>query len=87
MQHITGFKLTDAHFCAGNLAGGKDSCYGDSGGPIIIQGTSAATDIGIGLTSFGFGCARPNVPGAYTDLRKYVKWINATLVANGLSTA
>jgi trypsin len=40
---------------------GKDSCNGDSGGPILdLSGTI------VGIVSLGIGCALPNFPGVYS---------------------
>ena len=46
-------------FCAGNLKGGFDSCQGDSGGPLICVSHDKQPFL-LGMTSWGFGCARPN---------------------------
>ena len=53
----------------------KDTCQGDSGGPLIIAGNNAATDVQIGIVSFGIGCAHPNIPGVYTRVSIYTPWI------------
>ncbi|XP_013174920.1 PREDICTED: trypsin-like [Papilio xuthus] len=50
--------------CAGVSEDGKDSCGGDSGGPIIVTETKEQ----VGIVSFGFTCAKANVPGVYTYL-------------------
>ncbi|KPM34604.1 hypothetical protein AK830_g11967 [Neonectria ditissima] len=65
--------ITDNMFCAGLAAGGKDSCSGDSGGPII----DASTGVLIGLVSWGQGCAEAGYAGVYSRLGNYVTWINA----------
>ena len=63
----------DAMVCAGDLAsGGIDTCQGDSGGPLMVNGVL------IGLTSFGYGCARPNYPGVYTEVKTYADFIQST---------
>lgn len=56
--------------CAGVLAGGTDTCQGDSGGPLVVPLPDARTHIFrlVGDTSFGVGCARPNIPGVYGRL-------------------
>jgi secreted trypsin-like serine protease len=54
--------------CAGYVGvGGVDTCQGDSGGPLFVP-LSGGGFRQAGVTSFGNGCARPNDPGAYTEL-------------------
>ena len=48
---------------------------GDSGGPMVNQQGSVWVQSGI--VSFGFGCARPNLPGVYSRVSKYQCWINS----------
>ncbi|XP_054611716.1 uncharacterized protein LOC129169362 isoform X2 [Dunckerocampus dactyliophorus] len=67
--------VTDNMICAGVLEGGKDSCQGDSGGPIVSKQNSIW--IQSGIFSFGFGCARPNLPGVYARVSRYQSWINS----------
>ncbi|XP_076227652.1 trypsin-1 [Nomia melanderi] len=64
------------NICAGVEEGGKDSCQGDSGGPLLCNGTQ------VGIVSWGFGCARPGLPGVYTRLDVYLDWINQSLHNN-----
>ncbi|KAK6640231.1 hypothetical protein RUM44_011917 [Polyplax serrata] len=61
--------VTDRMFCAGTE--GKDSCQGDSGGGLVVDGRL------MGVISTGFGCGAKNFPGVYTsighpDIRKYI---------------
>jgi secreted trypsin-like serine protease len=69
--------VQSAMICAGPSQGGKDSCNGDSGGPLFVRGKSASEDIQVGIVSFGdaSGCAIPDYPGVYTRVSTYVKWI------------
>ncbi|XP_041818024.1 uncharacterized protein LOC121624447 isoform X2 [Chelmon rostratus] len=67
--------VTDNMICAGVLAGGKDSCQGDSGGPMVSK--QGNIWIQSGIVSFGFGCARPNLPGVYARVSSYQSWINS----------
>ncbi|GAB1298560.1 Granzyme A [Apodemus speciosus] len=62
--------------CAGSLQGGKDSCNGDSGSPLLCD------RILRGITAFGLKgkCGDPRGPGVYTFLSKtYLKWITKTM--------
>ena len=51
---------------------GRDTCAGDSGGPLV--GTSHGHAVLVGITSFGFGCARSGHPGVYTRVASIRGW-------------
>ncbi|XP_077193076.1 beta-fibrinogenase brevinase-like [Paroedura picta] len=60
--------------CAGILEGGKDSCRGDSGGPLICDGILQ------GIVSLGGNpCGQPNLPAVYTSISRYASWIQETI--------
>lgn len=66
--------ILSTQMCAGFREGGVDSCQGDSGGPIyILEGTR---QVQIGVTSFGAGCARPNLYGVYTNVNAFRLWMS-----------
>ncbi|XP_017786673.1 PREDICTED: serine protease snake-like, partial [Nicrophorus vespilloides] len=60
--------------CAGNP--GKDTCKGDSGGPLQTYNDEYrnAYDI-VGITSFGKACLLTLSPGVYTRVAGYIEWI------------
>lgn len=74
---VTPNQFDYAIICAGHLNGGVDSCKGDSGGPLMlpIQTDGKFPFYQIGIVSYGAGCGRPNVPGAYTNVQNFVDWI------------
>ena len=49
--------------CAAPRRGGVDTCFGDSGGPLILDEGGPKV---LGIVSFGNGCARKGYPGIYT---------------------
>lgn len=63
----------DSMLCAGFKEGGKDACYGDSGGPLFLRQGEGFSQVGI--VSFGSGCARPNRPGVYSRISGAYDWI------------
>merc|ERR1711915_574298 len=65
-------EIKDSMICAGLKEGGKDSCQGDSGGPFVCHDDG---DYLAGIVSWGYGCARPNQPGVYTEVSYFVDWI------------
>lgn len=73
--------ITDRQLCAGQ-GDGVDSCYGDSGGPLMLEtrtkNNSYATFI-VGLVSYGYGRLCGNFPGVYTYLPPYLDWIEQQL--------
>jgi secreted trypsin-like serine protease len=72
----TGIKKFNSTQMVCHLTNGKvDTCLGDSGGPLVLQNT----DIIVGITSFGRGCARLNVPSVNVRVSTYVSWIQSTI--------
>ncbi|ACQ93631.1 peptidase S1 and S6 chymotrypsin/Hap [Tolumonas auensis DSM 9187] len=60
------------HIFAGDY--GKDTCFGDSGSPLLFEG------IQYGITSFGFTyTCGTGIPGGYTDVSHYSNWISDTI--------
>ncbi|CAG4931528.1 unnamed protein product [Parnassius apollo] len=65
--------------CAGEI--GRDSCGGDSGGPLMLEGQYNDSDryIQFGIVSYGPTQCGSNTPAIYTDVRKFMKWILDTI--------
>ncbi len=66
--------VEDAMVCAGTARGDKDSCYGDSGGPLFV--TRGQSYVQAGVVSFGEECGLANVPGVYARVSSYADWIS-----------
>jgi hypothetical protein len=64
----------ESMICAGKDVGGKDSCYGDSGSPLLSFEDGQYVQVGV--VSFGSGCARPNRPGVYSRVSAAYEWIH-----------
>jgi len=78
----------ELQLCAGGIRG-RDSCSGDSGGPILFIPDDATPtnnpdgnkDIQLGLTSYGLGCAQ-EAPAVYTRISGYEDWIKDRVCPN-----
>eukprot|EP00967_Tisochrysis_lutea_P116998 scaffold188831_cov31-Tisochrysis_lutea.AAC.2 len=86
-KDLVGESALDVTLCAG-AGGGKDTCFGDSGGPLFMW--FGVQPVLVGLTSWGNSCADTN-PGfaAYTRLSSFggpEGWIEQCTAGNcGLS--
>ncbi|KAF2891877.1 hypothetical protein ILUMI_14313 [Ignelater luminosus] len=67
--------LADTQICAGGEVN-KDSCSGDSGGPLMKLHERNNQWILEGVVSFGTRCGTQNWPGIYTRVSKYLDWIS-----------
>ena len=69
--------ITDRMLCAGDVQGGKDSCMGDAGDPLVIKRDNVWEVQGI--ASWGRGCAEKGFPGVYTRVTQLIDWIKQRL--------
>lgn len=71
-------RLGFGQICAGGQKG-KDSCRGDSGGPLMsIENSSDGNGLwaAVGVVSFGpTPCGMPGWPGVYTKVYDFIPWI------------
>ena len=80
----------EAEICAGIpdndenglIDGGKDSCQGDSGGPLTCVRDDQP--VLVGIVSWGAGCANEGEPGIYTNVFRFVEWIQETTANAGI---
>ncbi|XP_028444280.1 granzyme B(G,H) [Perca flavescens] len=74
-QPPVGVNLPANVICAGGNDTKKGFCQGDSGGPLVCDGKA------VGVVSFNMrgDCDYPNIPNVYTDISKYLPWINKIL--------
>ncbi|XP_069679941.1 trypsin-1-like [Periplaneta americana] len=63
--------ITPRMICAGVPEGGKDSCEGDSGGPVVSEGKL------VGIVSWAYGCAARGYPGVNADVAVLRSWIES----------
>ena len=73
---------TAKSLCAGSADPGKDSCIGDSGGPLTRL--QKGERVLVGVVAFGIGCAYKGIPGVYMRVSAYQDWIaKAKLASKG----
>ncbi|GLG93094.1 Serine protease snake [Gryllus bimaculatus] len=69
--------VEESMVCAGSPEGGKDTCRGDSGGPLQVKLSNPYCMYSvIGITSFGKGaCGTTLSPSVYTRVSYFVPWL------------
>lgn len=72
-------RITSNMLCAGQKEPG-DPCSGDSGGGLVCNDKLA------GIVSFGIGCGRSDIPNVYTNVFRFLDWIE-TNTARSTTTA
>jgi len=80
------FATRNIHLISSQLCVGgefyRDSCDGDSGGPLQCRLSRDGPWILVGVTSFGSGCALEGFPDVYTRTSYYMKWIEDTIATH-----
>ncbi|KAF5298249.1 hypothetical protein FQR65_LT09760 [Abscondita terminalis] len=69
-----GVTVSSKQLCAGGERN-KDSCNGDSGGPLMRLEENNNQWFVEGIVSFGTRCGTENWPGIYTRVADYLDWI------------
>jgi secreted trypsin-like serine protease len=79
--------VSENMICSGTFEGGKTSCNGDSGGPLVVP-VEGGRYIQAGIVSWGLsatsgrGCEETALFSAYTNISKFVPWLNEVIAAN-----
>lgn len=73
----------DQQLCAGSYDKERDTCEGDSGGPLQIYHDIYCMYKIVGVTSFGKGCGTAGLPGIYARVSNYIDWIERTAFVYG----
>lgn len=84
-QKAFDYVIHSTQICAGSRRGGIDSCAGDSGGPLLCEkkdSEGVSRWVVYGVTSYGEGCGEKKKYGIYTNVRKYLDWINEVISSN-----
>ncbi|KAF5282475.1 hypothetical protein FQR65_LT14284 [Abscondita terminalis] len=70
--------ILGTQICAVSSDGKKDTCSGDSGGPLQIQEEISTIYTIVGVTSYGIGCGG-KIPGVYARVSSYLDWIESNV--------
>uniref|UniRef100_U5EY58 Putative phagocytosis engulfment n=1 Tax=Corethrella appendiculata TaxID=1370023 RepID=U5EY58_9DIPT len=75
-------RINSSQICAGG-GQGKDTCRGDSGGPLLWFDLKKLKWFIFGIVSKGSSqCGTEGVPSIYTNVMSYSNWINKTIKNN-----
>lgn len=75
--------IKDSQYCACDPDGKKDTCEGDSGGPLQIIMPESLMGTVVGVVSFGIACGT-QYPSIYSRVAFYIDWIEALVWPNGI---
>uniref|UniRef100_A0A1B6G6F2 Peptidase S1 domain-containing protein n=1 Tax=Cuerna arida TaxID=1464854 RepID=A0A1B6G6F2_9HEMI len=68
-----GINILSTNLCAGTPDGGIGQCTGDSGGPVVVEGSPS---VQIGIISFSAKpCGIKGFPGVNTRVSQFIDWI------------
>jgi len=70
--------MLDGMLCAGYVRGGKGTCLGDEGAPLIYKRGEQWFQLGI--ASAGATCGGKGYPGVYTDIGQYNFWLGSCVM-------
>lgn len=79
--------VSEDMICSGTFEGGRTSCNGDSGGPLVVP-LEDGRYIQAGIVSWGLsavsgeGCDETALFSAYTDVSKFVPWLNGVIATS-----
>jgi secreted trypsin-like serine protease len=79
---VPAFTIGDTEICATGPSGGKDSCFGDSGGPLFVAADNEQGYSQVGIVSWGPQCGNPLFPGVYTRVSSFSDWIKQNVGGN-----
>jgi secreted trypsin-like serine protease len=71
--------IADSDICGMSPTSRKNSCYGDSGGPLLAS-TGSRAFVQVGVVSRG--CGNQGLPNIYTRVSSFSDWIGETMGAN-----
>lgn len=74
--------ITNNMMCAGTSQGGKGTCNGDAGGPLMRKMDSKWVQGGVTSFVSASGCAEPKVPSGYARVSQYESWIKTQIPTN-----
>ncbi|ALC46202.1 CG11843, partial [Drosophila busckii] len=71
-----------SQMCVGSTMA-KDTCNGDSGGPILVYHEQYTCMYHVmGVTSTGISCGTPKIPSIYMRVHYYLDWIRSVILNN-----
>ncbi|XP_035272259.1 mast cell protease 1A-like [Anguilla anguilla] len=73
--------ITPRMMCAGGSADKRGFCQRDSGGPLVCSGLA----VGIVSFNYNYNCTYPNLPNVYTQISKFLPWIEKYINNTSLS--